>query len=47
MSEDKAKEYFSDGISAELLNFLAKLPQLQKQLAKIQFKVTRPPKEPK
>ena len=29
MSEDKANEYFSDGISEELLNLLAKMPQLQ------------------
>ncbi len=29
MSEDKEKEYFSDGISEELLNLLAKIPQLQ------------------
>jgi TolB-like protein/Tfp pilus assembly protein PilF/class 3 adenylate cyclase len=29
MSEDKANEYFSDGISEELLNLLAKIPQLQ------------------
>jgi hypothetical protein len=28
MSEDKANEYFSDGISEELLNLLAKIPQL-------------------
>src|SRR5947199_6649996 len=29
MSEDKANEFFSDGISEELLNLLAKIPQLQ------------------
>jgi TolB-like protein/Flp pilus assembly protein TadD len=29
MSEDKANEYFSDGISEELLNLLAKIPQLK------------------
>src|SRR5438445_126012 len=29
MSEGKANEYFSDGISEELLNLLAKIPQLQ------------------
>src|SRR6185503_3903529 len=29
MSEDKANESFSDGISEELLNLLAKIPQLQ------------------
>ena len=29
MSEDKDQEYFSDGISEELLNLLAKIPQLQ------------------
>jgi TolB-like protein/class 3 adenylate cyclase len=29
LSEDKANEYFSDGISEELLNLLAKIPQLQ------------------
>src|SRR6478672_8528869 len=29
MSEDKANEFFSDGISQELLNLLAKIPQLQ------------------
>src|SRR5467141_2498371 len=29
MSEDKANEYSSDGISEELLNLLAKIPQLQ------------------
>ncbi len=29
MSEDKANEYFSDGISEELLNLLSKVPQLQ------------------
>src|SRR5215470_7828993 len=28
MSEDKANEYFSDGMSEELLNLLAKMPQL-------------------
>ena len=28
MSEDKANDYFSDGISEELLNLLAKIPQL-------------------
>jgi hypothetical protein len=28
MSDDKANEYFSDGISEELLNLLAKIPQL-------------------
>jgi TolB-like protein/Tfp pilus assembly protein PilF len=28
MSEDKANEYFSDGISEELLNLLAKIPSL-------------------
>jgi TolB-like protein len=28
MSEDKANECFSDGISEELLNLLAKIPQL-------------------
>ena len=28
MSEDKGNEYFSDGISEELLNLLAKIPQL-------------------
>jgi TolB-like protein/Tfp pilus assembly protein PilF len=28
MSEDKANEYFSDGMSEELLNLLAKIPQL-------------------
>jgi adenylate cyclase len=29
MSEDKANEYFSDGVSEELLNLLSKVPQLQ------------------
>jgi adenylate cyclase len=29
MSEEKANEYFSDGISEELLNLLAKIPQLK------------------
>ncbi len=29
MSSDKDQEYFSDGISEELLNLLAKIPQLQ------------------
>jgi TolB-like protein/Flp pilus assembly protein TadD len=29
MSDDKANEYFSDGISEELLNLLAKIPNLQ------------------
>jgi len=29
MSEDKANDYFSDGISEELLNLLAKVPQLK------------------
>src|SRR5450631_1177862 len=29
MSEDKANEFFSDGISEELLNLLAKVPHLQ------------------
>ena len=29
MSEDKANEFFSDGISEELLNLLAKVPQLR------------------
>jgi TolB-like protein/Tfp pilus assembly protein PilF len=29
MSDEKANEYFSDGISEELLNLLAKIPQLQ------------------
>jgi adenylate cyclase len=29
MSEDKANEYFSDGISEELLNLLTKVPQLR------------------
>ena len=29
MSSDKEHEYFSDGISEELLNLLAKIPQLQ------------------
>ncbi|MGE5668718.1 MAG: tetratricopeptide repeat protein, partial [Betaproteobacteria bacterium] len=29
MSSDKEQEYFSDGISEELLNLLAKIPQLQ------------------
>ena len=29
MSQDKDQEYFSDGISEELLNLLAKIPQLQ------------------
>jgi TolB-like protein len=29
MSEDKANEYFSDGISEELLNLLTKVPHLQ------------------
>src|SRR5262249_12261215 len=29
MSEDKANEFFSDGISEELLNLLAKIPQLK------------------
>jgi TolB-like protein/cytochrome c-type biogenesis protein CcmH/NrfG len=29
MSDDKANEYFSDGISEELLNLLAKIPQLE------------------
>ena len=28
MSSDKEQEYFSDGISEELLNLLAKVPQL-------------------
>jgi len=29
ISEDKANEFFSDGISEELLNLLSKVPQLQ------------------
>jgi len=29
MSEEKSNEYFSDGISEELLNLLSKIPQLQ------------------
>ncbi len=29
MSEDKANEYFSDGISEELLNLLSKIPELK------------------
>jgi TolB-like protein/Tfp pilus assembly protein PilF len=29
MSEDKSNEYFSDGISEELMNLLSKIPQLQ------------------
>lgn len=29
MSEDKANDYFSDGVSEELLNLLAKIPQLK------------------
>jgi TolB-like protein/Tfp pilus assembly protein PilF len=29
MSDEKSNEYFSDGISEELLNMLAKIPQLQ------------------
>src|SRR5207248_2877928 len=29
MSEDKTNEYFSDGISEELLNLLSKIPQLK------------------
>src|SRR5262249_49843819 len=29
MSDDKANEFFSDGISEELLNLLAKIPQLK------------------
>jgi TolB-like protein/class 3 adenylate cyclase len=29
MSEDKSNEYFSDGISEELMNLLSKVPQLQ------------------
>ena len=29
MSEEKANEYFSDGISEELLNLLTKIPQLK------------------
>jgi serine/threonine-protein kinase len=29
MSDDKANEYFSDGISEELLNLLAKIPELR------------------
>jgi TolB-like protein/Tfp pilus assembly protein PilF len=29
MSDEKSNEYFSDGISEELLNLLAKIPQLQ------------------
>ena len=29
MSSDKEQEYFSDGISEELLNLLAKIPELQ------------------
>ena len=29
MSEEKSNEYFSDGISEDLLNLLAKIPQLQ------------------
>ena len=29
MSADKDQEYFSDGISEELLNLLAKIPQLR------------------
>jgi TolB-like protein/cytochrome c-type biogenesis protein CcmH/NrfG len=29
MSEDKANDYFSDGVSEELLNLLAKVPQLK------------------
>ena len=28
MSDDKENEYFSDGLSEELLNLLAKIPQL-------------------
>src|SRR5262249_53595006 len=29
MSEDKSNDYFSDGISEELLNLLSKVPQLE------------------
>ena len=29
MSDDKANEFFSDGISEELLNLLAKVPKLR------------------
>jgi TolB-like protein len=29
MSDDESNEYFSDGISEELLNLLAKIPELQ------------------
>jgi hypothetical protein len=29
MSSDKEQEYFSDGLSEELLNLLAKIPELQ------------------
>ncbi|MBA6397625.1 hypothetical protein [Colwellia sp. BRX10-4] len=29
MSSDKEQEYFSDGISEEILNVLAKIPKLQ------------------
>jgi TolB-like protein len=37
MSEDKANEYFSDGITEELLNLLAKIPQLQVTARKSSF----------
>ncbi len=29
MSDDETKEYFSDGIAEELLNLLAKIPELR------------------
>jgi len=41
MSEDKANEYFSDGISEELLNLLAKIPQLQGDGAHLVVRVQR------
>jgi len=37
MSSDKDQEYFSDGISEELLNLLAKIPQLQVTARKSSF----------
>jgi len=42
MSDDKANEYFSDGLSEELLNVLAKIPQLHVagRTSSFQFKGT-------
>jgi len=44
MSAGKDQEYFSDGISEELLNLLAKIPQLQvtARTSSFAFKVTLP-----